>query len=298
MSSLLTAQLFALLTAFGYATSSAAVRFGMRTSSPLTAILTLVCVTLLSFGPAAVATVRSHELEIRGLLILAAAGVAAPGLAGTFHYMGIRTIGLSRSTSIVGSSPLVAVLIGVAALGERPKPLSYLGTLLIVTGIVLLSQGRRAPSQDDKGGLSFWRGFSFAAIAALMFGVAGILRKVGISVVPFLSVALCSAAIGALITIVLWLPFLSEEDRIHYGRENIGFFIAGSTINMLSHVTFFTALRMAPIYAVVPLAYTTPLWALGYSWVLFKDVEQANARLAAGAVLIVFGAAVVTVSLA
>ena len=173
-----------------------------------------------------------------------------------------------------------------------------MGTLLIVTGIVLLSQGRRATSQDDKGGLSFWRGFSFAAIAALMFGVAGILRKVGISVVPFLSVALCSAAIGALITIVLWLPFLSEEDRIHYGRENIGFFIAGSTINMLSHVTFFTALRMAPIYAVVPLAYTTPLWALGYSWVLFKDVEQANARLAAGAVLIVSGAAVVTVSLA
>lgn len=296
MSPLLTAQVLAILTAFGYASSSTAARFGMRTSNPITAILTLVWVTLLLYGPAAIHTLRTSTVDTRGLLWLAAAGMAAPGLAGTLHYMGIRQIGLSRSTSIVGSSPLVSVIIAVAALDENPSPLIYAGTLLIMAGIMFLSHERKSASDAGNKRRPFWSGFLYASGAAFMFGVAGVLRKAGITLIPFVSVGLCTAAIGALVAILLWNPFLPREDRIRYGRKNIGYFLVSATINSLAHFAYFNALKRAPISAVVPLAYTTPLFALAFSWLFFRKMERLNARAIAGAVLVCGGAALVTLS--
>jgi drug/metabolite transporter (DMT)-like permease len=296
MSPLLTAQLLAILTAFGYASSSTAARFGMRTSNPITAILTLVWITLLLYSPAAIHALRTAPVDTRGLLWLAAAGMAAPGLAGTWHYMGIRQIGLSRSTSIVGSSPLFAVIIAVLVLGENARPLIYAGTLLIMAGITLLSHERKSASDAGNKRRPFWSGFLYASGAAFMFGVAGVLRKAGITLIPSVSVALCAAAIGALAAILLWNPFLPPEDRIRYGRKNIGYFLISATINSLAHFAYFNALKRAPISAVVPLAYTTPLFALVFSWLFFRKMEQLNARVIAGAVLVCGGAALVTLS--
>ena len=296
MSPLLTAQLLAILTAFGYASSSTAARFGMRTSNPITAILTLVWITLLLYSPAAIHALRTAPVDTRGLLWLAAAGMAAPGLAGTWHYMGIRQIGLSRSTSIVGSSPLFAVIIAVLVLGENARPLIYAGTLLIMAGITLLSHERKSASDAGNKRRPFWSGFLYASGAAFMFGVAGVLRKAGITLIPSVSLALCAAAIGALAAILLWNPFLPPEDRIRYGRKNIGYFLISATINSLAHFAYFNALKRAPISAVVPLAYTTPLFALVFSWLFFRKMEQLNARVIAGAVLVCGGAALVTLS--
>lgn len=292
----MTAQLLAILTAFGYASSSTAARFGMRTSNPITAILTLVWITLLLYSPAAIHALRTAPVDTRGLLWLAAAGMAAPGLAGTWHYMGIRQIGLSRSTSIVGSSPLFAVIIAVLVLGENARPLIYAGTLLIMAGITLLSHERKSASDAGNKRRPFWSGFLYASGAAFMFGVAGVLRKAGITLIPSVSVALCAAAIGALAAILLWNPFLPPEDRIRYGRKNIGYFLISATINSLAHFAYFNALKRAPISAVVPLAYTTPLFALVFSWLFFRKMEQLNARVIAGAVLVCGGAALVTLS--
>lgn len=293
--SIQTAHILALLTAFGFASSTAAVRYGMRTSSPLTAILTLALVTLALFGPAAVMAVRSQTLDPWGVLTLILAGIAAPGLAGTCHYMGVRRIGLSRSTSIVGSSPLVAVVLAVPALGERPSALIFLGTFLIVLGIVFLSHGRESVTPEGEN-RTFWQGAAFAGMASLMFGIAGILRKAGITLVPAISVALCASSIGSLITIAVWQVFAPKVDRIQYGRKNIGFFLLSSTLNCMAHVAYYSALQRAPISSVAPIAYTTPLWALILSWLLFRDVECLSGRLVLGAVLVVLGATFVTLS--
>ena len=69
------AQLLAILTAFGFASSTAAVRYGMRTSSPLTAILTLALTSIALFGPAAFLAVRSQTLDFWGITIFLMAGM-------------------------------------------------------------------------------------------------------------------------------------------------------------------------------------------------------------------------------
>ena len=196
----------------------------------------------------------------------------------------------------MGSSPLFAVIIAVLVLGENARPLIYAGTLLIMAGITLLSHERKSASDAGNKRRPFWSGFLYASGAAFMFGVAGVLRKAGITLIPSVSVALCAAAIGALAAILLWNPFLPPEDRIRYGRKNIGYFLISATINSLAHFAYFNALKRAPISAVVPLAYTTPLFALVFSWLFFRKMEQLNARVIAGAVLVCGGAALVTLS--
>lgn len=296
LSLLLTAQGLAILTALAFASADAAARSGMRTSTPITVILMLAVVALLVFGPVALATVRVGELDARGLLVLFAAGVLAPGLAGTFFYMSVLRIGLSRTSSIAAASPLVTVLIAVAAVGERPGPLVYMGTLLIVAGVWVLSHERRSSASGQAGGKIVWRDFNFATLTTLLFGVSAALRKVGVSLVPALSAGLCASALGTLVVIALWHPFLPPGERIRLGRQNLGAFVASGAFNSLAYLAFFAALQRGPVSVVAPLAYMTPLFVLVYAWVLFQELERVNARVIIASLLICAGAALVTLS--
>ena len=198
MTTLLAAQIFAVLTAFGLATCDAVARYGLRSSTPVTAMVTLAGVTLILYAPAAVGSIMAEDVDTRGFLILVGAGAAAPGLGGTFFYMSIQRIGLARTSAFTASSALVAFLIAVAFMGERPTPWVTLGTVLIVGGVMALSREHRFVSARGKEKQSFRRAFSLVAVATLMFALAASFRKAGIVRVPALSVAICAASIGVL----------------------------------------------------------------------------------------------------
>ena len=84
--------------------------------------------------------------KIRGLLIFVVSGVTL-GLARNLLNMSFGRIGLARSTTIVSSSPLIAVLVAAIFLGEAPSSLIYLGTLSIMGGIIFLAQERRSTAR-------------------------------------------------------------------------------------------------------------------------------------------------------
>jgi len=294
MTTLLAAQIFALLTAFGLTTCDAVARYGLRSSTPVTAIVTLAGVTILLYAPAAAGAFIAQEVNPLGFLILVCAGAAAPGLGGTFFYMSVQRIGMARTASFAGSSPLVALLIAVTLMGEKPGPWTYLGTGLIVGGVIVLSNEHRLAALPGRGNQPFWRVFILAASATLLFAVAAALRKVGVIRVPSLSVALCAASIGVLGATLFLHRFLPEGNRIRFTRQSVGWFAASGAINSLAHLSFFSALQRAPLSSVVSLAYVSPLFALGYSWLLFREVERLNIRVLAGALLICAGAVVVT----
>ncbi|MFQ5912348.1 MAG: DMT family transporter [Nitrospinota bacterium] len=296
MNPLLMAQVFSILTAIGFSAGDSSVRLALRTSTPITGILTLALLILLIYGPIAVATFPLKEIDSLGLLVFVAAGVASPGLAGTLYYMSFRRIGLSRSSTIGACAPLIMVLIAVVALGERPTPLVYLGTLLIMAGVAALAREQRSASRREPRGKSVWHYFIFAVLAMLMFAVAAALRKVGLSMIPSLSVALSLAAIGTLLVVALWHPFLPQEDRVKISRHNIGYFLASGILSSSGHLAFFAALQRGPLSTVAPLVYTTPLFALAFSWLLFREVERLNSRLVAGALIVCAGAVLVTMS--
>ena len=295
MSELFLAQIFALLTAFGFASSDVAARYGLRTSTPVSAILMMAVMTLILYAPTAAAAFRWEGLNLTGALIFLIAGLAAPGAAAFFHYMSFRRIGLARTVSVAGCTPLVTVIFAVLVLGERPGPLIYAGTVLIVAGVMSLANERRSSSQKMGAGKSVWRDFIFAAGALLLFSTATTLRKVGIQLLPGLSMALTISGIGSLLALVCWYPFLPRRESFRFNRVNFWQFVASGVLAALGHLTFFAALKLAPLSSVAPLIFTTPFFAVLFSWLFFRELEKVNARVVTGALLICAGAAVVTI---
>ncbi len=291
---ILTAQLFALLTSLTFSTSDTVTRYGIRTSTPITAILTWAFVTILLYGPAGALSFGEYA-NPRGLFFLVCAGVSSPGLAGIFFYQSMQQIGLSRTSCFTASSPLVMVLLAVLILGERPRPLIYVGTLLIVVGMMVLALERRQSAGGDAD-QPFWRHYGLAALATLMFGASALLRKTGITLVPSMSVALSATAVGMFLATLLANPLISADNRIRWTRQSVGYFAASGVLNTVAHFCLFAALSRAPVSLVVPLAYVTPLFAMGYSWLLFREMERLNFRLVIGGVLIIAGAVIVTIS--
>lgn len=151
-------------------------------------------------------------------------------------------------------------------------------------------------SLDGRGEQPFWKHYGLAALATLMFGASALLRKAGITLVPNMSLALSATAVGMFLAIIFTNIFISANNRIRFTHQSIGYFIASGILNTVAHLSLFAALSLAPISLVVPLAYVTPLFAMGYSWLLFREMERLNFRLVAGGVLIIAGAIFVTIS--
>ncbi len=187
------------------------------------------------------------------------------------------------------------VLLAVLILGERPQILTYIGTFLVVIGMMVLALEKRQ-SPGGREDQSFWKHYGLAALATLMFGASALLRKAGIILVPNMSLALSSTAVGIFLAVILTNSFISTNNRIRFTRQSTGYFIASGILNTVAHLSLFAALSLAPISLVVPLAYVTPLFAMGFSWLLFREMEHLNFRLVAGGILIIAGAIFVTIS--
>ncbi len=296
MSNLLLAQIFAVLTALGYASSDVAARYGLRTSTPTSAIFMMAMMTLLLYAPTAAATFRWEDWNLKGALVFLRGGIASPGAAAMFHYKSFRRIGIARTVSVVGCAPFFTVILAVLVLGERPNSLIYMGTVLIVGGVVSLAFERKSAARDRGERRSVWRDFIFPVGALLMFVAATTLRKVGIQLLPSLSVGLTLSGIGSLFIIGCWYPFLRPEERLRFNRVSFWQFVVSGGLAALGHLAFFAALKLAPLSTVAPLIFTTPLFAVIFSWMFFREVEKLNARVVAGALLICAGAALVTIS--
>ncbi len=296
MDPLLVANIFALLTAFGFAAGDTAVHSALRTSTPITGILTLSGVTLMIYGPIALFSYPLAGIGFQAFLLFLLGGIASPGLAGMLLYMSFRRLGLSRSVTIVSCAPLITVLFAIVALGERPGPLIYIGTVLIVGGVIVLARERQEVSVREGGGKSVWYYFVYVAIATIMFALAAIFRKVGLAIVPSLSVGLSISAIGSFLVVVIWHPFLPREDRFRIGPRDFWLFIVAGVLSSSGHLAFFAALKMGPLSTVAPLVYSAPLFALIFSWFLFRREERLTARVVWGALLICAGAALITMS--
>jgi len=98
---------------------------------PVTASLLVASVVLL---PAAIATFPDRIPAPAALLAIAVLGVVCTATGLVVFFRLIAAAGPSRASVITYVNPLVAVVVGVLALGERLSPVSVVGLLLILVG--------------------------------------------------------------------------------------------------------------------------------------------------------------------
>jgi drug/metabolite transporter, DME family len=275
-------QLIALSAALSYATSGIAAKRGMRYSTPITVTLVSLSIHALGLWSVLLLTTGIPRVTPLALFLFIVTGTLQPVIR-VFTYAGIFYMGASRGTTVRGSHPLFSTTIAILFLGERASFAVLLGTVLIVTGVTLISWQRQSQPAFD------WRYIGFPLGAALLAGVSHPLRRyaLGLSDEP-----LFFAAVIGLVSLI-WLggylvsPIAAE--RPVWDRRSIGPFLVAGCFETLGIFLVITALSVGKVVIVSPIVATSPLWILVGTWIFLRGIERLTFRTILGALAVVSG---------
>lgn len=161
---------------------------------------------------------------------------------------------LSRLYPIIrGTAPVLVAVVSVTVLGERLGPVSWVGLVILVGGIVLLAFSRGVPSLNAGLGLALLTGMIIAGYT-LADGVG-----VRVSGSPLAYIGWMFALQGpVLLTVCWWRGGAGFATRL---RRHAGRGLLGVVLSVLSYGTVVWAQSKAPLAVVSGLRETSVVWA-------------------------------------
>jgi len=272
----------------GWATDSVLVRFGLRKSNIFAAMLMSYAVSITCMWSYLIATTSLEFLTSPAMIYYLISGCMQPLFARALFYEGITRIGVARAGPLRGIEPLFATAIAVLFFHEQPGWLVFLGTILIVTSLWLIS----GKQEGDKK----WRLIDaiFPIAAALISAISQSLRKQALRVIPDPFVAVAMVTTVSLILLLGFLFFTGRTRQLKMERDGFRFFLCAAIIATVAQVANFIALGRGELSVIIPLLNTTPLFTVFFSALFLRAVETINARIVLGAVLMVGGVALIT----
>jgi DME family drug/metabolite transporter len=274
--------------AMGWAGDSVLVRFGLRRSNIFAAMLVSYTVSITCVWSYLLATTSLDFLTSPAMVYYVISGCMQPILARALFYKGITRLGVARAGPLRGVEPLFAAIIAVTFFHEQPGVLVYIGTILIVGSLWLISCN---PQGDTR-----WRliDTAFPISAALISAISQTLRKQALEIIPDPFVA---AAVVTTVSLILLLAFIFSTQRanqLRINREGCFFFLCAALVATLAQVMNFIALGRGQLSVIIPLLNTTPLFTIFFSALFLRNVETVTPRLLLGAALMVAGVVMIT----
>ena len=284
----LLAEITAIFSAMGWASDSVLVRLGLRRSNIFAAMLMSFAVSTACMWSYLIATTSLEFLSSPAMIYFVISGCVQPLLARALFYEGITRLGVARAGPLRGTEPFFATIIGVSFLHEQPGVLVYIGTIMIMTSLWLIS-GRQE-------GAAKWRllDTAFPISAALVSAISQSLRKQGLKILPDPFVAV---AIVTTVSLILFLIFVLATGRapsLRMERQGFSFFLAAALLATAAQVLNFVALGRGELSVIIPLLNTTPLFTVLLSVLFLRKVETVNQRIVFGALLMFAGIVTIT----
>jgi drug/metabolite transporter (DMT)-like permease len=134
-----------LVGAVGYAIGPMLVKLGMDGIDSRAAMGASLVIATVILAPFAASDLPSRTPTAGALAAVAGLGVFCTAMAFVVYTVLVREAGTGRATIITYVNPLVAVVLGVTLLGERPGPGALVGLVLILIGSWLSTGGRLPP---------------------------------------------------------------------------------------------------------------------------------------------------------
>jgi drug/metabolite transporter (DMT)-like permease len=213
-----------------------------------------------------------------------------PGASQIVFIMAVRDAGPSRAAILIGTAPLMSVLIALTLLGEPFHAALVAGTVLIVAGGAALTRERIRP-HDFKA-----LGAGLALLCAALFAVRdNLVRWVARDQDPPPLAAAAASLLGATILLML---YAAVRGRNPMGRLRsaavpfapVGVALAGGYVCLLE------ALSRGRVSVVAPLNATQSLWAVAFAAIVLRATEAIGPRLVVTSVLIVAGGALIGIA--
>ena len=236
------------------------------------------------------AAIAGGEVAPGDLWPFALAGVLVPGVSQLVFVQAIRHAGASRALIVVGTAPLLSVLLALVLLDEPFEPALALGTVLVVAaGLVLAGEARPQHFRLLGGALAL-------LCAAMFAGRDNVVRWASREAHPPPLTATAVSLVCAAAVAIAWLVVVRRRDARERLRRGLpAFAVAGLSLG-LAYSALVAGLDRGRVSVVAPLNATQSLWAVVFSVTLFgRHHEMISRRLVAAGVLVVAGSALIGV---
>jgi drug/metabolite transporter (DMT)-like permease len=210
------------------------------------------------------------------------AGILQPGVGQLLVTMAIREAGASRASVVFGVAPLVSVTIALVLLGEPLRWALIVGAVLIVAGGVELARERSRPEHLRAIGLVY------AFLVTILFSIRdNLVRWLSHTTDVPPGVAAAATLVSGLVVVAVALAPRVER------WDGAAPFLGVGILFGLSYVSLFEAYYRGRVTVVSPLVATESLWGVLLTVLFLRHSEVVGRRLALGALLVVFGGALI-----
>jgi drug/metabolite transporter (DMT)-like permease len=227
------------------------------------------------------------EVVAGDLLPFAIAGAFVPGLSSVLMVHAIRHAGASRALIVIGTAPLLSVLLALVLLDEPFKLELAIGTVLVVAAGIVLARETRPEHFRLLGGM-------LALLCAGMFaGRDNIVRWASREAHPPPLVATATSLLCAAAVVMAWLVVARRGTiRARLARGVPAFAVAGLCLG-LAYAALVAGLDRGRVSVVAPLNATQSLWAVVFAALFLGQSEAIGRRVMLAAVLVVAGGALI-----
>lgn len=264
-----------------------AVRWGLlRGGDPVAGVPVLAGTAFLLAAAFAVATPGASDPE--ALAVFFALGIVVPGLSQVALVSAVRHAGPSRTSILVGTAPLLSVLLAVALLGESFDAAVLCGTALIVGGSAVLA--------FDPGRPAGFRllGVVLALLCAALFAARdNAVRHFAVD----LDVSPVDAAAASLLGATLGASVFVAAARGRAGgrllRSAVTPFLLAGLLLGGAYCALVAGFDRGGVGTVAPFNATQSLWTVLIASVVYRRAEVIGRRTVLAALLVVCGGALI-----
>ena len=283
-------QIVAIACAISYAACNIAARFGLKHSNPVTMTLVSFTTQTLVLGSIVLLSGNIPPLSTFPAVLFVAIGFVMP-IIRTLTYIGVATMGASRSVSLRSSYPLFGALFALIFLNEQLQPLVLAGTVLVVAGAVFITWQR-----GDSPTAGRWWHALFPLAAAIVSGVIQPVVRYGLSFSHYPLFFTALVGVTSLSVNLSALPLIKNFQRPVWNPKGVKSLIVASLFENLGFLLFITAFGLAPVATVSPLIATSPMWVVFATLLIFRDLERVSLPTIVGTLLTVAGTVAITIS--
>lgn len=250
----------------------------------------VLVVLLFSMGKAGVLL----SLPAWALILTVISGIIGLGVGDTLYMVGLKSIGVSRAVPLSSTYPLFSLIWAVFLLGQPLSSLALVGAVFILTGIWLLSKQKSENLKSNSKNRVMLIGISASLITAIVWSISLALMDIVVSESAASTLdanyALVTLRMAAVALFSLTIAGFVDKERGFAKISRKGVFllcVGGLIANGLGWVLMNYSFILIPQTQAVPISSTSPLFAALAGFLFFR--ENVTARVAVGALAIVFG---------
>jgi len=297
----MTAVAFAIIAAFGFASSAVLSRQGMQAIFPLPGVMVSLFFSLLFSAIMVLLFAFSDISSIPQAAILWIVGLGLLNYLGgrSQNFLAVNLIGASRASLFVASQAPFAALFAVAFIGESMHVLVGLGTAGVVSGLIFASG--TSILEGWRGDKIFVLGYLMALGAGASYGATNVMAKQTLEVFDSPLVITTLSMVVGIVVLAPLVGVSTAQSGVH--REtgqgvsknlwSLRWVALAGIASGIAVISLYFAVQRTDVVVISPIVSSSPLITLLLSHLFLARLEQVTRRLVFGAMLTVGGVVLV-----